>query len=185
MKLHTTALGISAALTVLVLVAVSRQAGLARNFHNIDDVAMMLVVSGRVVTTEPESHMLFSHILLGEALAALYAATANVSWYGLCHLTFLTLGLVAHFWAVGLGGASLRRWLPAVLCALGLTAPMMISPQFTMTAFSTAQGGLLLLLAALRRARGPSGRREFRFVAGSLPCCFWSWASWSVTNRCS
>ena len=119
-------------------------------FETNDDAGMNAIAAGRMFVDHPDEHLVFSNVLIGLALKALYRAAPNIPWYG--GALFLTASL--SLFAVAF--ACLRRPVStldvcltaAILCLAG--APFLIVLQFTRVAFLAALAGLLLLAAIVR-----------------------------------
>ena len=48
-----------------------------------DDPVMSLIVSGKVVSQQPDEHMVFTHFLIGLVLKNLYLLLPAIPWYGI------------------------------------------------------------------------------------------------------
>jgi hypothetical protein len=139
----------TAAALALTLVSVT---AFTPRYETNDDVTMQLIASGLVFTDRPDEHILFSNVLIGRALTALYTDVPSVPWYALYQLITLSIS------AAAIGYALLRvNPAPRQAAAFGFflvvaMLPCLIQIQFTKTAFLAAFAGLLLLLAPLRGA---------------------------------
>src|SRR5215204_5422910 len=121
------------------------------HFETNDDVAFMLMVSGRVLSPEPTGWIFFIHFLLSQTLAWLYRLNANVPWYGLMHLGSLILAYWVILYAVLLKGFSWQRVSLFLLCLISLGLPFALSLQFTKTAFLVGISGVFLLATTLQQ----------------------------------
>ena len=140
-------------------------------FETNDDVAFMLMVSGRVLSPEPTGWIFFIHFFLSQTLAWLYRLNANVPWYGLMHLGSLTLAYGVLLYAVLLKGFSWQRVSLFLLCLISLGLPFALSLQFTKTAFLVGISGVFLLATTLQQYFSQStGRIQLlrRLVAVTL-----------------
>ena len=118
-----------------------------------DDFIMEMVASG-VYTGQPDSHIMFSNVLLGWILTLFYRIPSNISWYFwgqmlLCLGSYLAITYVlTHSLQPG----------AAVFTTLVLTAftarDLYILPQFTKTAIAASMGGLMLLIWAVFHRKG-------------------------------
>src|SRR5262245_32650961 len=138
-------------------------------FETNDDVAFMLMVSGRVLSPEPTGGIFFIHFFLSQTLAWLYRLNADVPWYGLMHLGSLTLAYWVILYAVLLKGFSWQRVSLFLLCLTSLGLPFALSLQFTKTAFLVGLGGGLLLATTLQQSfsRSASKGQLLRRLAGA------------------
>lgn len=118
-------------------------------FFTNDGAVMAMIASGAGVALQPDEHLVFTNVLVGRVVAALYRRAPDVPWYGL-HL----VGVQAAAWT-GLFHTGLARGLTARrvgLCVLtygvvGLGT--LVNLQFSSTAFLAAiAGGCLWLRAA-------------------------------------
>ena len=118
-----------------------------------DDFIMEMVASG-AYTGQPDSHIMFSNILLGWLLTLFYRVVPSVSWYFwgqmilcLCSYLAITYALTHSLRPAG-----------AVFAVLVFTAftarDLYILPQFTKTAVAASMGGLILLIWALFHQKG-------------------------------
>ncbi len=110
-----------------------------------DDFIMEMVASG-AYTGEPDAHIMFSNVILGEILTLFYRINTNISWYFfmqifLCFCSYIAISYVlSHRLSMG----------AAIFSVCALTAftaqDLYILPQFTKTAVAASIGGLLLLI---------------------------------------
>jgi hypothetical protein len=146
-------------LAVLILLAVAVVV-FQPSYDTNDDVFMTMIVSGQGFCPAPDEHLIFSNVLIGQALARLYTAWPHFPWYGCYLLLIHYLAQVALLYCAltsdrefAAGGA--RRRLALYLIYFAVVELLFLnSLQFTTTAFLAAQAGIfLLLLAARGRAR--------------------------------
>lgn len=117
-------------------------------YQTIDDMIMHEYVAG-LFFTRPDSHMLYTHFVLGKILSSLYTMAAGVAWYPLYQMLALfgsSLVICATF--VRLYGFR-QAILPTLAYAFGVLAPVCISIQFTTTASIVGIAGGVLLFSAL------------------------------------
>lgn len=113
-----------------------------------DDFIMEMVASG-AYTGEPDAHIMFSNIILGEVLTLFYRINSDISWYFvaqvfLCFCSYIAVTYVfSHRLSMG----------AAVFSVVTLTAftaqDLYILPQFTKTALAASMSGLILLIYGL------------------------------------
>ncbi len=163
-------------LAVLVLQAIVILA-FRPSYDTNDDVFMTMIVSGQGFCPAPDEHLLFSNVVIGQALKRLYTTWPHFPWYGCYLLAVHYLAQVAVLYC----GLAMGRNIPAerddsaavekcptqtsISIRIGLyliyfavvELPLLNALQFTTAAFLAAQGGLFLLLfAAQRRALQPN-----------------------------
>ena len=115
---------------------------------------MNAIAAGRAFVDRPDEHLVFSNVLVGRPLKALYEFAPRVPWYG--SLLFLTACLA--LWSICF--VCLRR--PDSEWTIGLTGfflwvggiPVLTQLQFTRIAFLAGLAGLLLLADAVRGRAG-------------------------------
>lgn len=120
------------------------------SFGTVDDTEMQLVISGQMLSPEPQAQVRWSHWFLGMMLSNLYQLNKTVPWYGLSFylahflsmtgLLYVTLRLQGSYWR-------LAMYL-AAFCIAEL--PLLQTVQFTSTAIVAASSGAILLWWALR-----------------------------------
>ena len=142
----------SALLTALLAIGVL--AALTPRYETNDDAGMNAIAAGRAFVDRPDEHLVFSNVLVGRPLKALYEFAPRVPWYG--SLLFLTACLA--LWSICF--VCLRR--PDSEWTIGLTGfflwvggiPVLTQLQFTRIAFLAGLAGLLLLADAVRGRAG-------------------------------
>lgn len=164
------------------------------SYETNDDVFMTMIASGQGFCPAPDEHLLFTNVIVGQALKRLYTAWPGIPWYGCYLLTIHYLAQVALLYcaltadkqrsfggdkyAVGAIGSlqsaeaassSTRRRLTLYLIYFAIVElPMLNTLQFTATAFLAAQAGLFLLwMAARRRCVQPQASVGLRTSAGA------------------
>jgi hypothetical protein len=145
-----------------------------------DDPARAMIVSGTGFASTPDEHLLFSNVLLGRFLRALYVAWPGRPWYD--H-ALAGLGAFAHavLAYAGIRAVPDRSALVLYAVYLGTSLALATTLQFTMTAFAAAQAGLLLALSLVERPAAGKARSVLVIlavglaVAGALvrPDAFW------------
>jgi hypothetical protein len=125
------------------------------SYETNDDVFMTMIASGQGFCPAPDEHLLFTNVIVGQALKRLYTSWPGIPWYGCYLLTIHYLAQVAVLYcALTVDAASrstrLRLTLYLIYFAI-VELPMLNALQFTATAFLAAQAGLFLLWLAARR----------------------------------
>lgn len=116
-----------------------------------DDPTISMIASGKLFSTAPDEHLIFSHPLIGLMLKQLYTQAPNLPWYA---LYLLATQAVAHTVITGLllSYRPLRQalvWLAFWLGTIGIY--FITHLQFTTTAFLAGMAGVLLLWEAACR----------------------------------
>jgi hypothetical protein len=143
----TTRRSLALALAAVVILFAAALAVWTPRFRTNDDPLVAMIASGRGIALAPDPHLVFSHVLLGGGLNALYALGPHQPWYGLYLVLFQLLGhvVLAAFCLRRLGkGAGLGLYTLFFLC-VGL--PLLLDLQFTSTAVFVTSVGLLALLS--------------------------------------
>ena len=125
-------------------------------FQTNDDVGMQLLAQGVGMSGERTPYILFSNILLGRLLVALYGM-ADWPWYRLLGLSVQAVSGVTLVAALRPVGSQRRGWLwiGAYFAVFGLS--FLIRPQFTIVAAEAQIAAVLCLQAAWRRGRIGAG----------------------------
>lgn len=135
-------------------------------FYTNDGAVMTMIASGTGIAQAPDEHLVFTNVLVGHALKALYGRAPDVPWYGLHLLALQLASWIALFHAALLPGVGARR---LALCALTYAVAgllFVVNLQFSSTAFlAAAAGGCLWLADARPDAAGGSGWRDASAVA--------------------
>lgn len=157
-------------LAVLALLAIVVVA-LAPSYDTNDDVFMTMIASGQGFCPAPDEHLVFTNVIIGQALQRLYTACPRFPWYGcyllLVHyaaqvaLLYCALTMDAEFAARKDSNSNVtaqsftRLRLGLYVGYFALVELLFLNNlQFTTTAFLAAQAGIFLVfLAARRRAR--------------------------------
>jgi len=112
-----------------------------------DDAVMNLIASGSALTDAPDEHLIFTNILIGWALKALYQAAPGVAWYGGYLLATALISLVAVVYVFLRANPARVQMALIALFLAAFAFPILRSPQFTLVAFSAGMAGMLLILA--------------------------------------
>ena len=94
------ALGVSTALVVLLSVV------FVPSFMTNDDPVMLLIASGRLISSAPDAHLLYINVVVGTGLRWLYERAPSMPWYSIYLYLHLCL-------AAALTLASCLRWRPS------------------------------------------------------------------------
>ncbi len=113
-----------------------------------DDIGTMLTVSG-IRTGEPSEYLVYTNVIIGQALKYFYERVPNINWYTLYLFAAHILAMTAILFSVL--KKKLDRWriLQYILLFVFFECALLMRLQFTSTAFMAALGGLCLLLVAL------------------------------------
>jgi hypothetical protein len=114
-----------------------------------DDLMMQLIASG-FHTGHPDAHLVFTNILIGWALRFLYGAWGGCNWYFIYLVAVHYAALTAIAFLVVSRRGGWRFVLLYVGFFLMVETRILLSLQFTTTAFLAGTAGLLLLVDGLR-----------------------------------
>lgn len=140
---------LSAVLIVAVLFATTL-AFITPHYNTNDDIGMCLMAAGVGISDAPDEHLIFSHVLIGRMLTALYRWRPNLVWYAwyLIGVQFAAhTGLVYSLLRLR---TSPRRMAGYLLYFATVGVYFLTTLQFTTTAFLAAQTGLALLISPAR-----------------------------------
>jgi hypothetical protein len=119
-----------------------------------DDVLRAQLVSGTGIAVRPDEHLLFSNVLLGRVLAALYTRWPDTAWYD---AALVLVGALAHgvVTYAGLRAAPGATAFVVYVLWVGASLAAVTILQFTMAGTAAAVAGLLLAGSLVARpARG-------------------------------
>jgi hypothetical protein len=135
--------------------AIGILAALTPRYETNDDAAMNAIAAGRGFVDRPDEHLLYSNVLIGLGLKALYQLAPSIPWYGgywfvlgcasLLAICYACLRHDLSEWKVGLTGLFL--WVAGI--------PVLTQLQFTRIALLAGLAGLLLLASAIRVPSAP------------------------------
>src|SRR4029450_930378 len=133
-------------------------------FFTNDGAVMAMIASGTGLALRPDEHLVFTNVLIGRVLAALYRRAPDVPWYGLHLFAIQALAWTGLFYAVLARGLDARRLGACVLAygVVGLSG--LVNLQFSGTAFLAAAAGACLWIA--RAAGGGAGYGRTALAAG-------------------
>ena len=118
-------------------------------FQSNDDVGMMLRAQGLATAFEPNPHIFFCNILLGQLLAFFYIYWPDWSWYGYYHVVVIFISTVAIIFSVLKVSFSYYRLFLCSVCFVGLILPLLSNMQFTATSFLAGQAGIFLFISIM------------------------------------
>ena len=115
-------------------------------FFTNDGAVMAMIASGTGVAMRPDEHLVFTNVLVGRVVAALYGRAPDVPWYGL-HLVGVQAAAWTGLFHVCLAhGVMLRRVGLCVLAYGVVGLAVLVNLQFSSTAFLVAMAGGILWL---------------------------------------
>src|SRR5512134_961001 len=147
------------ALAVSVLLSgglVALTLGLFDPFFTNDGAVMAMIASGTGVALRPDEHLVFTNVLVGRVVAALYDRAPDVPWYGLHLVGVQAVAWTGLFHACLARGVTVRRVSLCVLTYGVVGLALLVNLQFSSTAFLVAMAGGCLWMAAAEG--GASGR---------------------------
>ncbi len=121
-------------------------------FETNDDTAMMGIVSG-ITYGHPSPHIVFSNVLIGKTLAALYELGPSIPWYGVYLYIFQALAafLIIRSLLWALSPVSVYDLLLLLISVIACI-PIVIYLQFTSTAILMGVAACILHCATLSKA---------------------------------
>jgi hypothetical protein len=137
---------------------------LTPRYETNDDVGMHVTAAGVMFTDGPDEHLIFSNVIVGLGLKALYNAWPAFPWYGWYHIAGLFLATVAATYGFLTASSSKKRLGLSLLWLLVITMPWLLYIQFTKTAFYLCLSGWLLFASGIV-AKQP---RTVQTIAGAL-----------------
>jgi hypothetical protein len=115
-------------------------------FNTGDDRAMMFLAAGKLIALEPTEYLIFTNIILGHFLKALYTSLPTVSWYPIYLVSGLFLGYTALLYSILKRRPSIISLVIYCSSFAVIGGFMLLELQFTMTATIVGFGGIALLL---------------------------------------
>ncbi len=126
------------------------------HYDTIDDVLINAFAAGRLLSSAPDEHLIYTNVIIGFPLKFLYLLWGAVPWYGLYLIVSLALSAAAFLWAF----AELQRsWTGRALVLaflVGTIATTFSNLQYTRVAFLAVESGWLLVASALIREGSPA-----------------------------
>jgi hypothetical protein len=114
-------------------------------FNTGDDRAMMLLSAGKLIALEPTEYLIFTNIIVGHLLKALYVTFPAVSWYPIYLIGGLFCGYTALLYSIVKRRPSIISLLIYCSSFTVIGGYMLLELQFTMTATIVGFGGFALL----------------------------------------
>ncbi len=149
---------LTASVLVVATLTVPFFAVFTPGYQTNDDAWMAMIAAGQGVSLSPDEHLVYSNVVVGKALRALYTAVPSVPWYG-CHLYLAQIAAHIALLYSTLSLGFTRRGL--ALCAVYFATAgvfLLNNLQFTSTAFLTVQAGApLLRVGAAAKSQRPWG----------------------------
>ncbi len=125
-----------------------------------DDVVMAMIASGRGVALQPDAHLVYVNVVLGELLCRAYTWVPALPWYGLLLIAALAGAQVALVWKL-LARSGQRRVGLLLYSAyfVAVANLFVVRLEFTAVAGLVAGSGIALWVAGLPTEAGGHGRR--------------------------
>ncbi len=114
----------------------------ASSWETNDDVYYNLVVSGKLLTSAPDAHIVVVNYCLSSLFVLLYTFLPNLPWYGLFHVTSLLFSVFFLNYCYGLARQN-EKFCVRVVVSLLTVLPFLVYLQFTKTALMLGVAGLL------------------------------------------
>src|SRR6185295_12257931 len=140
-------------IAVLLLMSISI-AAFQISYDTNDDVFLTMIVAGKGISPAPDEHLIFTNVVIGQALKWLYETQPAFPWYGcyllaihyLAHVTLLYCALTIDRRSAAVDPAalraSIRRRLLLYLVYFAVVELLLLNYlQFTSTAFLAGQCG--------------------------------------------
>jgi len=135
-------------------------------FETTDDTFMKGIVSGTFCVADASELMIYSNVLIGRALKALYARSPGTPWYAGYLLGTHFVSYVALLWGFLLVSPRRQTVGYFLIAMLGLGSFFLWHLSFTMTAFLAVQSGIVLLVAQGAIGQGTSATTVSRVAFG-------------------
>lgn len=141
-------------------------------FQTNDDAVMCMVVSGQGLSLAPDEHMVFTNVIIGKILKALYTYFPEMLWYGWYLVASQWIFTIALMYCFLRPRYSRLRLLGFAFYFFTLGLYFLVNLQFTSTAnMAGIAGGMLLLHLA---AHPVENRREESLLAAAA-CLLLVW----------
>jgi hypothetical protein len=112
-------------------------------FETNDDAFMSLIAAGRVYTDTPDEHLLFTNVLVGLGLSALYRVAPDFPWYGSYLLAIMGASVLCLSYSLLRANVSGKQLAFVVGLMVAFLLPGFAHPQFTRVAFLATLAGLV------------------------------------------
>jgi hypothetical protein len=141
-------------------------------FQTNDDAIMSMIVSGQGIALQPDEHLVFTNVVIGKILKALYSVFPEIHWYGWYLIATQWLATIVILYC-------LIRPRYTRLCLVGFGAYFgtagiyfIVNLQFTAVGILLAIAGGFLLLQLLRGS-GNSFSKQIVLALGAVFCLVW------------
>jgi hypothetical protein len=146
-----------------------------------DDPTMNLIVAGKSATTQPDEHIIFTHVAIGLVLKNLYESFPSLPWYGLYLFASQGIAHIALLYALITQDSRFRTLVLFLLYSAVVGLIFLHALQFTTTAFLVGQSGLFLAILAFLRAADQKHREVLKLsIASAALLLFCSMIRWPV-----
>ena len=119
-------------------------------FQTNDDAQLAMIASGKGIALAPDEHLIFTNVVLGHLLKALYTVCPALPWYGLYLVLAQYVAQTVTLYTMVARGYSRWRTLLYLLYFATIGLFYLNNLQFTTTACLVGQSGLLAAVTALR-----------------------------------
>lgn len=137
------------------------------SFQTNDDIQLAMIASGTGIGLQPDEHLVFTSVVIGHVLKALYTEWPSVAWYSLYLYAAQYLAQTAILYCAIAAGYTRLRLVLYLLFFATVGVFLLNNLQFTTTASLAGQSGaLLLLLLLVRRADAAPPQLLRRSAAG-------------------
>jgi hypothetical protein len=125
-----------------------------------DDVVMAMIASGRGISVQPDAHLVYVNVVLGELLRRAYCWAPALPWYGLVLISALAAVEVSLLRArLARDERTLLAWLAFLGCFGAVASVFVVRLQFTAVAGLASGTGLALWIASLQPEPAEDGDR--------------------------
>jgi len=137
------------------------------SFQTNDDLQLAMIASGTGIGLQPDEHLVFTSVVIGHVLKALYTVWPSVAWYSLYLYAAQYLAQTAILYCVIAERYTRLRLVLYLLFFATVGVFLLNNLQFTATASLAGQSGaLVLLLVLMRRAAATPAQLLRRCAAG-------------------
>ena len=133
-----------------------------------DDPLIAMLAAGTGFAAAPDPHLIFTNVLVGRVLNALFTAWPERPWYAAYLLCVHVVALAGLLFAAMRASPRPQRLALCILFFAVAAAPFANNLQFTVAAFVAAQAGVLLALGRLAQPSGGALAAASLLIAGSL-----------------
>jgi len=119
-------------------------------FQTNDDPQLAMIAAGKGIALAPDEHLVFTNVVIGQVLKALYTACPVLPWYGVYLIAAQYLAQVVLAYCSLVRGYSRWRTALYLLFFVAIGIFYLNNLQFTTTACLVGQSGLIATVTALR-----------------------------------